>query len=503
MTQDVSGPRDVTKPVPARPQKISTTSIGYQNTAIAYDSLGHPTGAAATLVSNGVLNVDSKALQNGGNDWIYGNVDRDVLVGGTGADAIDGGVQDDLIFGDNVAFARTLGDFTSPHFQTLTGTLLYGRSDRAPFPAADLSGALLVDGTPRNYRDPNDVPWWAEYDVTNLWHDLDADAGLHWAGSFGNDYIAGNQGNDVALGELGNDTIQGDGSVDYVSPGSPTPTQRVGAFRTPTGCVGTSPNLLCDFVGPLTIYPSIERATDGEDYIEGNGGNDLVFGGLGQDDIVGGSSSFFSLTTPVLRPDGSDLIFGGAGTRSGQNEDACGPSLGATCPTTTIADQHARDADTIVGDNGDIIRIVGVGGVDTPGCTSTDCHLLLNQPTRPRYVTFNYDTYDGTGAVYDPNKKIVVRGVTLLDYTPGGPDFQPGPVRPAGQRPRVLPFGRRRHGRDLQRAARGRARTQRVGTTSATTRSAATTRSTASRATTRPTARSPTTSSTATPRTTT
>ena len=26
---------------------------------------------------------------------------------------------------------------------------------------------------------------------------------------------------------------------------------------------------------------------------------------------------------------------------------------------------------------------------------------------------------------YSPNGKIVVRGVTLLDYTPGGPDFRP------------------------------------------------------------------------------
>src|SRR5262249_60016286 len=48
-------------------------------------------------------------------------------------------------------------------------------------------------------------------------------------------------------------------------------------------------------------------------------------------------------------------------------------------------------------------------------------------------LTFNYDNYDNSSCVsspapsctYDPNKKIVVRGVTLLDYTPGGPDFNP------------------------------------------------------------------------------
>jgi hypothetical protein len=113
VSQDVSGARDVTKAVPAKPQKISTTSIGAQG-----------------LVSTGVTSVESKALQNGGNDWVYGNVDRDLLIGGPGNDAVDGGLENDLIFGDNISFVRTLGDFTSPRFQTLTGTLLYSRSER-------------------------------------------------------------------------------------------------------------------------------------------------------------------------------------------------------------------------------------------------------------------------------------------------------------------------------------------------------------------------------------
>jgi hypothetical protein len=58
--------------------------------------------------------------------------------------------------------------------------------------------------------------------------------------------------------------------------------------------------------------------------------------------------------------------------------------------------------------------------------------MLLNPTTLTslRYVTFNYDGYDNTSCTptsctYSPNKKIVVRGVSLLDYTPGGPDFNP------------------------------------------------------------------------------
>jgi len=122
------------------------------------------------------------------------------------------------------------------------------------------------------------------------------------------------------------------------------------ASRTPDGCAAG----ICDYVGDLDIVPSAEAATDGEDYIEGNAGDDLIFGDLGQDDIVGGSSTFFSLTTRLLRPDGSDLIFGGSGTRIGRDDDT------TLVPGATAADIHARDADTIAGDNANIIRIVGM-----------------------------------------------------------------------------------------------------------------------------------------------
>jgi Ca2+-binding RTX toxin-like protein len=193
----------------------------------------------------------------------------------------------------------------------------------------------------------------------------------------------------MIFGGLGNDTIQGDGSIDLnggtaasacaagAHPGAATVGSLVGACRNAAGDLVV--NASRDQVGVRAGDTGTGAAVaDGHDYIEGNGGDDVIFGNQGQDDIIGGSSEFFGLTTAAERPDGSDLVFGGSATDIARNTNGV---------------QSAADSDMILGDNGDIIRIVSGG----------------------QYRTFNYDTYTG--------EKIVVRGAKLLDYTPGGPDY--------------------------------------------------------------------------------
>jgi hypothetical protein len=108
------------------------------------------------------------------------------------------------------------------------------------------------------------------------------------------------------------------------------------------------------------------------------------------------------------------MLFGGAGAQIGIDNQVSGTASTPTTAGGILADgtlpkdMHARDADTIVGDNGDIIRIVGINHIDV------NPNGVVGQPN---YVTFVYDNYGG--------QRLVVRGVTLLDYTPGGPDFVP------------------------------------------------------------------------------
>ncbi|MBK7953154.1 MAG: hypothetical protein IPK02_03735 [Candidatus Accumulibacter sp.] len=217
------------------------------------------------------------------------------------------------------------------------------------------------------------------------------------ANRYGNDYIAGGAGEDEIFGQLGNDVIQGDGTIGL---GATLPyraanvtagyadnlqaaqlslvrldggTQTVTDFTTfgaNRGTVATDPaafGFTLDSLADLQVRASFEGRYDADDYVEGGGGNDVVFGNRGQDDIVGGSSDLFNLVLATQRPDGSDLLFGGAGTdvtRNDIGEATRASTSGTGAPGNDLIvnarGSHAKDADTIIGDNGRILRIVGV-----------------------------------------------------------------------------------------------------------------------------------------------
>ena len=318
--------------------------------------------------------------------------DEDVIAGGDDDDLIDGGTEEDLIFGDNVRLDRwaseVYADFTSLRFQTLIGDSIYGEE-----PGIN-DGEPLNDGTPR--LDPNGSPVWGNWDII-----IGKDTSYNFFDIFGDDYIAGGAHDDTIFAQLGDDTVQGDGSIDSAVANWDN---RVDAYR--------------DDNGELQVVASFESSTDGDDYIEGNGGDDLIFGNLGQDDIIGGSSSLFSLIIPDLRPDGSDLIFGGAGTdisRNYEGDATVADGSDENIPVGTIITNptgHARDADMILGDNGNIYRLVENVGEPAEPDPLVDA---------TQYLEFNYDQtteYEDRGDL-----RLIPRAAELLDYTPGGPDY--------------------------------------------------------------------------------
>jgi Ca2+-binding RTX toxin-like protein len=285
----------------------------------------------------------------GGNDVISGGEGEDVLSGGAASDQIDGDAGNDLVFGDNVTLERELFDYRSPRFRVLRGESIYD----APG-SPDVTAGWQID--------PSGPATWSDWRITLP--DYSRFAAMPADNSFGDDAIAGGSENDVIFGEWGADVLQGDGSTSL----------NVSLAHSVS---------VDDFAGPNR---------DGDDYIEGGGGADLILGNFGQDDLLGGNSELFGLITPEQRADEADRIFGGSGTLLARNDGGL-----------TSANAHARDADVILGDNGQIFRLVGVIGRPGSG-----------------FLTFNYDNY--------ATLRMVPRAVGLSDYTPGGPDFTANPT---------------------------------------------------------------------------
>jgi Ca2+-binding RTX toxin-like protein/outer membrane protein OmpA-like peptidoglycan-associated protein len=351
--------------------------------------------------------IQTIAPATGGNDTLYGGAGDDVLIGGTGNDMVDGGLSRDLIFGDIVTLdrANTLGNF-NPRFRALSGTQIYDTSTNTN------AGAVLV--TTVSQLDPHASTFWGDLQIS-----------LNDS-NFGNDYIAGGGGDDEIFGQLGNDVIQGDGSIDILPavqlPAGLTANWLDNTSTVASGVVGANNVDFRNLVGAgrdnhnnLYVNPSVDGGADGDDYIEGGPGTDTIFGNLGQDDIIGGSSDLFSLdgaANKVRRADGSDLLFGGSG----------GSDIARLDAGDTSTKGHASDADTIVGDNGDIFRLVGVNGSEIAPAHGSSALAGGLIKTSNGFLAFNYDDYY-------PSLKIVVRAVRLIDYTPGGLDFNEADAR--------------------------------------------------------------------------
>ena len=116
--------------------------------------------------------------------------------------------------------------------------------------------------------------------------DIQNDAAANPAGahSFGNDLIVGGADDDEIWGQLGDDVIQGDGLIELVgggvaAAGDYDPTQGADpSFSVPSQYLAFATDEMTSFELNFRV---VEDAADGDDYIEGNGGNDRIYGNLG------------------------------------------------------------------------------------------------------------------------------------------------------------------------------------------------------------------------------
>ncbi len=287
--------------------------------------------------------IATRAQDLGGSDYLNGNDGDDIIFGQQGSDNIlgeDG--NDDLIGGHNIPAGSDGGDNLDggTGWDVLAGdnASITRRTDQLTPLARVLQGEAFYDAeglpliTAASQPDPRGIPGHNIILFDQSTNPL--------PGTFGNDNLVGGANHDQLFGQMGNDRIRGDG-------------------------IPTQPYYL--------LY------NHGDDYIEGGAGQDTLYGDLGQDDIIGGSSSFFGTPLASDRPDGEDVIYGGTG---------------APLSSRDIQDIGSRmyyfDADVILGDNGQIFRLVGKNG------SNTGPIFVPNHPSQLARV-FQFLDYNSTG----------------------------------------------------------------------------------------------------------
>jgi len=399
--------------------------IGGHNVIGGHDELDPMDSALKDAILSGVLADSNPSDINDVNDIMDGGGDEDVMAG-----------DNAIIIRQNADTSSFLPGSQSLRYQELDGGEIYSMVSETVGGIYDVNVGFEanITGTPM-YAPGSNVG----YTVILLDHSgaVAADAAQNDGipRVFGNDVMAGGASNDEMFGQLGDDIMQGDGSIDFEAVGvadtifDPSPGENP-SFTIPDQILS---DYFADEYSYDQLYFSVNEDNDpndtygyidGDDYMEGNGGNDRMYGNLGQDDMIGGSSTLFGLddvtaqfygmaADDFARPDGADMIYGGAGdpTRLNRN-DYVGPS--DTAPGDDIileVNRHARDADVIAGDNANIYRLVNVVDLTDNG---------IDDPTS-EYLQYAYDLG------FDPNNpetiyetrgelRIIPRAVELLDY---------------------------------------------------------------------------------------
>jgi trimeric autotransporter adhesin len=310
--------------------------------------------SAGNLIPQGDTLVTSNAIFGGaGRDKIEGKSDADLLGGYGGNDVIDGGEGNDLIgggAGSDIIYGGAGNDYISSTENVLKQHQLMSPRDRWELHAVP-RGASIDFAHPVYGSYDNEVRGF-ELDYTSLQNSrndsdvVDAGAGddIVLTG-FGSDRISAGDGNDIVEAAAGDDIIEG-GDGDDVLRGDGVTASNSDFRERPedqgsdfidggkgndhiTG-QGNSDNLFGgegddEIIGDIDQFPGSRHYIDfqfhGDDYIDGeagndrvrgNGGNDTIYGGEGDDDLSGDGF----IDTQKEEHDGDDYIDGEAGNDS-------------------------------------------------------------------------------------------------------------------------------------------------------------------------------------------
>jgi len=275
--------------------------LDWANTAIRFNAIevsnysgGGLHGTVSAAFEGGPLadylsgDMAGNALHGlGGDDYLQGGEGDDLLEGWSGADTLLGGAGADLLFGSSRA---NLAAGLDP--ATAYGAFYLSQTDDSP---ADLN---ILDGGAGD-----DIASGGQY----------------------SDQISGGSGTDYLLGGGGRDHLDGGGDRDVIYGDSAV------AYRleelVPGGSLGEAIEIVfADGADGSGQYDDVIHGGGGDDTVWGELGNDVIHGGEGADNLIGDryhDEAWFSAelaaygdSTAVLAEalHGDDRLFGGAGS---------------------------------------------------------------------------------------------------------------------------------------------------------------------------------------------
>ena len=212
-----------------------------------------------------------------GDDDLFGDADNDVLTGGSGNDDLITGDGNDSAYGGNGNDYLLGGDGNDLLVGQVGSDTCYGNRGRDTIVGGSILSALRgiypADGADvlSGYED-NDV-----IHGDNVYHGTSPALGTG-----GNDLIRGGDGNDVMYGNVGNDNIHGDAGNDTAD-GMAGDDRVYGEDDNDTLRGGTGADLLYGLDGNDNL-----SGDDGEDRLTGGLGSDVLRGGNQDDQLIGG-----------------------------------------------------------------------------------------------------------------------------------------------------------------------------------------------------------------------
>ncbi|HRX79684.1 MAG TPA: calcium-binding protein, partial [Pirellulaceae bacterium] len=239
-----------------------------------------------------------------GNDILFGDGGNDLLVGGMGNDTLEGGAGMDILWGG----ARLMDGSEFDLLQS-TNLTLPPRFAELGLNESDANGPnmtpLALEGRSVNgtfdgrdtLRGGDDSDWlFGGGEIDRLFGEGGAD---YLDGGLGNDEVAGGVGNDILRGGFGNDTIRGGVGIDlaYGDEGDDTIFGDIGDVTNDPAGVQMGQRL---FGGPgndkLYAFASVTDSSEAGligDELRGDEGNDMLFGNLRMDLLIGGAGNDF------------------------------------------------------------------------------------------------------------------------------------------------------------------------------------------------------------------